>query len=272
MAVMFSIRRFLLASVASSAVLASACVGHPDDTATDARVGGDSPVTAARSDRSGGVDDGHDEDRQALVAALAGEGIQDRAVLAAIARVPRHLFVPPEVAEQAYADHALPIGEDQTISQPFIVAYMTEALGVESGDRVLEVGTGSGYQAAVLAEMGVQVFTIEIVAPLAQRADAVLATLGYDSIVRRVGDGYAGWPEHAPYHGIIVTAAAPRVPEVLLDQLVPGGRLVIPLDDEQADAQWIWVLEKRASGDVVRRRTIPVRFVPMTGAVQRRPD
>jgi protein-L-isoaspartate(D-aspartate) O-methyltransferase len=166
----------------------------------------------------------------------------------------------------------LPIGENQTISQPFIVAYMTEALGVEAGDRVLEVGTGSGYQAAVLSEMGIEVYTVEIIAPLARQADRVLGALGYDSVVRRVGDGYAGWPEHGPYSGIIVTAAAPRVPEALIEQLAPGGRLVIPLEDDGTDAQWIWVLEKQAGGDVVRRRAIPVRFVPMTGAVQRRRD
>jgi len=233
---------------------------------------GDPAMNASRSETRNGSSDDRSADRRALVDQLAAEGITSTAVLDAIGRVPRHRFVPPELAADAYVDHALPIAEDQTISQPFIVAYMTEALGVQAGERVLEVGTGSGYQAAVLAEMGLKVYTIEILPALAKQADDVLRRIGYDSIVRRVGDGYLGWPEHAPYDGILVTAAAPRVPTPLVEQLAPGARLVIPLEEAGSDEQWIWVLEKESDGEVVRRRAIPVRFVPMTGAVQRRRD
>ena len=157
-------------------------------------------------------------------------GFSDDEVLAAMWRVPRERMVPERYRDRAYADHPLPIGHGQTISQPYVVAVMTRALRVREGDRVLEVGTGSGYQAAVLAEMGARVYTIEIVPELAERARRTLADLGYaDRVTVRTGDGYAGWPEHAPFDAIIVTAAPDHVPQPLVDQLAPGGRLVIPV-------------------------------------------
>src|SRR5690606_22859921 len=160
---------------------------------------------------------------------LAARDIDDRRVLQAMRTVQRHRFVPESLAPQAYLDQPLPIGHDQTISQPYIVALMTQLARPAPGARALEVGTGSGYQAAVLAELGAEVYTVEIVAPLAERAARVLAELGYDRVHVRAGDGYAGWPEHAPFDVIVVTAAPERIPQPLLEQLAPGGRLVIPV-------------------------------------------
>jgi protein-L-isoaspartate(D-aspartate) O-methyltransferase len=178
--------------------------------------------------------------------------------------VPRHLFVPEKVARQAYADHPLPIGHGQTISQPYVVAFMTEALGLEGDETVLEIGTGSGYQAAVLAEIVARVYSIEIVAPLAQEAAIRLRELGYENVEVRSGDGYAGWPEAAPFDAIIVTAAAPRIPEPLKQQLRDGGRLILPVGD---DWQELVVVTRR--GDrFEEKRVLPVRFVPMTGEVR----
>lgn len=193
---------------------------------------------------------------------IAARGIRDSAVLAAMRRVPRQAFVPARWRADAYGDHPLPIGEGQTISQPYIVALMTELAAVRPGARVLEVGTGSGYQAAVLAEVGADVYTIEIVAPLAKAAAATLAELGYRSIHAREGDGYRGWPEAAPFAAIVVTAAPPAVPAALLAQLAPGGRLVIPVGTAEQELQ---VHEKSADGTVRVRSVTPVRFVPMTG-------
>lgn len=187
----------------------------------------------------------------------------DEAVLAALQRVPRHRFVPAAVAHLAYADSPLPIGDDQTISQPFIVAYMTHLLGVSKGARVLEVGTGSGYQAAVLAELGCEVRSIEIVRALADRAAALLRELGYPRVAVRAGDGYAGWPDAAPFAGIIVTAGTDAVPTPLVAQLAPGARLVLPLADAEG-TEWLMVVTKRADGTTTLQRTIPVRFVPLT--------
>ena len=192
---------------------------------------------------------------------IAARGIRDSAVLAAMRRVPRHEFVPERWREEAYADHPLPIGEEQTISQPYIVALMTELAAVGPGTRVLEVGTGSGYQAAVLAELGAEVHTIEIVAPLARQARATLERLGYGRVHVRHGDGYRGWPEAAPFTAIVVTAAPPEVPPELLAQLALGGRLVIPVGTSDQELQ---VHERTADGIRIRR-VIPVRFVPMTG-------
>jgi protein-L-isoaspartate(D-aspartate) O-methyltransferase len=180
----------------------------------------------------------------------------DEPVLAALQRVPRHRFVP-------YADHPLPIGDDQTISQPFIVAYMTHLLGVGKGARVLEVGTGSGYQAAVLAELGCEVRSIEIVRALADRAAALLRELGYARVAVRAGDGYAGWPDAAPFVGILVTAGTDAVPAPLVAQLAPGARLVLPLADAEG-TEWLTVVTKHADGTTTQRRTLPVRFVPLT--------
>ena len=195
---------------------------------------------------------------------LAARGITDARVLAAMGKVPRHALVPEEVRPQAYADGPLPIGEGQTISQPYIVAYMTEQLALKGGERVLEVGTGSGYQAAVLAELAAEVYTVEIVPALARRAAADLARLGYRNVTVREGDGYRGWPEKAPFDAIVVTAAPPEVPEPLIAQLKPGGRLVLPVGEAFQD---LLLLTKDASG-VQQRRLLPVRFVPMTGEAQ----
>lgn len=196
---------------------------------------------------------------------IVSRGIHDVATLEAMRTVPRHLFVPPSQRSRAYEDHPLPIGQDQTISQPFIVAFMTEALRLRKGEKVLEVGTGSGYQAAVLSRITARVFSIEIVALLAQEAGVRLRDLGYDNVVVRAGDGYAGWPEEAPFDAIIVTAAAPHVPPTLKEQLRDGGRLVIPVGDESQDL----ILVTRRADRFEERRLIPVRFVPMTGKIRR---
>jgi len=192
---------------------------------------------------------------------IAARHVDDPRVLAAMAKVPRHAFVPPELRAQAYEDYPLPIGEDQTISQPYIVALMTSLLELKGGEHVLEIGTGSGYQAAVLAEIAGDVSTIEILEPLASRARRLLGELGYHNIDVRAGDGSGGWPEKAPFDGIVVTAAPPRVPQALLDQLKVGGRLVIPVGSFFQD---LLVYTRTAAG-FDKRNVIPVRFVPMTG-------
>jgi len=195
---------------------------------------------------------------------IAARHIDDARVLAAMERVPRHAFVPSELRAQAYEDYPLPIGEDQTISQPYIVALMTSLLELKGGEHVLEIGTGSGYQAAVLAEIAGDVSTIEILEPLASRARRLLAELGYRNIDVRAGDGSGGWPDKAPFDGIVVTAAPPRVPQALLDQLKVGGKLVIPVGSFFQD---LLVYTRTASG-FEKRNVIPVRFVPMTGKSQ----
>jgi protein-L-isoaspartate(D-aspartate) O-methyltransferase len=185
-------------------------------------------------------------------------------VMAAMRRVERHRFVPPALAHEAYDNRPLPIGRGQTISQPYIVALSTDLLDLEPAHRVLEIGTGSGYQAAVLAELVARVYTIEIVEPLGQEARARLTALGYGNVDVRLGNGYAGWPEHAPFDRILVTAAAPSVPAALIEQLSAGGRMVIPVDSGLVGQQQL-LIEKRADGTVQRRNVLPVRFVPMTG-------
>ncbi len=199
---------------------------------------------------------------------IAARGVRDPNVLAALRTVPRHLFVPEDVRADAYADHPVPIGEGQTISQPYIVGLMTELLEVKPGDRVLEIGTGSGYQAAVLAAMGCDVYTIEIRDALAREADQRLKSLGFKNVHVRTGDGYAGWPEAAPFAGIIVTAAPERIPQPLLEQLKVGGHMVIPVG---AFYQQLKVITHRGQDDFPERDVIPVRFVPMTGEAERRP-
>ena len=180
----------------------------------------------------------------------------------ALAKVERHRLVPPGEASRAYRNHPLPIGAGQTISQPYIVALSTDLLNPRPGDVVLEVGTGSGYQAAVLAEIVSRVYSIEIIPSLGNEARKRLEELGYGNIEVRIGDGYAGWPEKAPFDGIVVTAAAPRVPQALVDQLKPGGRMVIPVGGA-GDIQYLKLLTKRADGGVEEKKVLPVRFVPL---------
>ncbi len=197
--------------------------------------------------------------RQAMVdRQIEARGISDPRVLAAMRKVPRERFVPADVASLAYADQPLPIGNGQTISQPYIVAYMSEALQVNEHAKVLEIGTGSGYQAAILGELAREVYTIEIVPELAERARAVLESMGYSNVHVRAGDGYLGWPEQAPFDAIMVTAAPDHVPQPLIEQLGPGGRLVIPVGDVD---QQIRILTRTPTG-IEETRTIPVRFVP----------
>lgn len=193
---------------------------------------------------------------------IAGRGISDERVLAAMRKVPRHEFVPESEKRWAYHDTPLPIGEGQTISQPYIVALMTELARPAKDHRVLEVGTGSGYQAAVLAEIVEHVYSIEIEDSLAQRASAVLNQLGYDNITVRAGDGYAGWAEHAPFDIIVITAAPDHVPEPLVEQIKPGGRMVVPVGPVGATQQ-LRVLQKDASGKLTSTTVAPVRFVPL---------
>jgi len=196
------------------------------------------------------------------------DGVQDKAVLAAMRAVPRHKFVPARLQRQAYADGPLPIGHGQTISQPYIVAKMTELLRVKPEDTVLEIGTGSGYQAAVLAEIVKSVYTIEIVPELGSSAAELLNTLKYENVQTKVGDGYFGWEEHAPYDAIIVTAAASHIPPPLIEQLKPGGRMVIPVGPPLG-LQQLYVLEKRKDGSVLQRSVMAVRFVPLTGGTSK---
>ena len=192
-----------------------------------------------------------------------GRAALDVRVIAALRKVERHRFLPPGFSAQAYDNRPLAIGASQTISQPFIVALMTDLLNVAPGDKVLEVGTGSGYQAAVLAAIVRAVFSIEIIEPLGLEAALALAAAGYRNVQTRIGDGYTGWPDEAPFDGIIVTAAAPYVPQPLIDQLKNGGRLVIPLGEPQG-VQSLFVIDKDVRGTVTRRKVLDVRFVPLT--------
>jgi len=196
---------------------------------------------------------------------LAGRNIRDRRVLDAMGRVPRERFVDRRLADEAYRDGPLPIGHGQTISQPYIVALMTQLVEPRPGDRVLDIGTGSGYQAAVLAELCKEVYSIEIVEPLATSARERLAALGYKNVTVRHGDGYRGWKEHAPFDAIVVAAAADHVPKALIDQLAPGGRLVMPVGNF---FQQLLLVEKQADGSTRQKKIAPVAFVPMTGEAE----
>ena len=204
------------------------------------------------------------ERKQMVEDQISQRGIKDTRVLEAMRKVPRHLFVPVQVQDLAYADHPLPIGAGQTISQPYIVALMTELARVEPGDKVLEIGTGSGYQAAVLSVLVARVYTIEYIEQLATSARQRLKDLKYDNVEVKFGDGYQGWPEHQPFDAILVTAASEHVPQPLIDQLKPGGRLVIPVG-AQSQPQTLQVLEKDARGRISQQEGIPVRFVPLLG-------
>jgi len=217
--------------------------------------------------------DGFEPQRKRMVEEIAaltretrletGRAALSERVMAAMAKVPRHEFVPALERRNAYANRPLPIGMGQTISQPFIVALMTDLMDVKPGDRVLEVGTGSGYQAALLAELAGTVYTIEIVEPLAREAAERLNRLGYRNVVKKTGDGYLGWREEAPFDSIMVTAAPRAVPQPLIDQLKPGGRLIVPVGG-QAAGQSLLLIEKQSDGTVTRRTILAVRFVPLT--------
>jgi len=197
---------------------------------------------------------------------IESRGVKEPLVLKAMRNVPRHLFVPKTYQEEAYADEPLPIGEGQTISQPYIVALMTELLGLKGGEKVLEIGTGSGYQAAILAEIAKEVYSIEIVRPLAERAESTLKELEYKNVTIKCGDGYQGWKEHSPFDGIIVTAAPDHIPQPLVDQLKTGGRLVIPIGDLFQEL----ILVTKTDKGIKKENVIPVRFVPMTGEAEKR--
>jgi len=206
------------------------------------------------------------EQRYQMVAfQIEARGIKDPKVLEAMRKVPRHEFVPSTVRAMAYWDTPLPIGLEQTISQPYIVGYMTEAMKLTGTEKVLEIGTGSGYQAAVLAEICPQVYSIEILCELAERAKADLARLGYGNVTVKCGDGYQGWAEHAPFDAIIVTAAPPHIPQPLIDQLAVGGRMVIPVGETFQKL----ILVTKGSDGVVKKDLIPVLFVPMTGPLKK---
>ena len=199
---------------------------------------------------------------------IEARGVTNAAVLAAMRTVPRHEFVPGSLSLVAYTDSPLPIGHGQTISQPYIVALMTELLRLKTGDKVLEVGTGSGYQAAVLAEIGAEVYTIEIIEPLAKSAADRLKRLGYGKVQVKFGDGFLGWPEHAPFDAILVACAADPIPEPLIKQLKPGGRLVIP-EGKPLSEQWLVLVEKTSDGKFNRQKVLPVAFVPLTRELKR---
>ncbi len=215
--------------------------------------------------------EGSDSDRQRAAREsmvreqIAARGVRDARVLAAMRKVPRHLFVPAEMVPSAYADQPLPIGHGQTISQPYIVGFMTEALELKPRDRVLEIGTGSGYQAAVLAELAAEVYSIEIVEPLGKEVALRLRDLGYSRIKLRIGDGYRGWPEAAPFNAIIVTAAPDHIPPALVDQLAPGGRLVLPVG--RFFQQLVRI--RRTPRGIKQEELLPVRFVPMVGEAEK---
>jgi protein-L-isoaspartate(D-aspartate) O-methyltransferase len=198
---------------------------------------------------------------------IQARGVRQREVLAAMTSVPRHAFVPEEQRGKAYDDSPLPIGHGQTISQPYIVALMTSLLEVDRKDKVLEIGTGSGYQAAVLSRVAGEVRSIEILRPLGEKARETLQREGYSNVQVRIDDGYKGWPSEAPFDAILLTAAPPRIPKPLLDQLKVGGKMVLPLGDTWQD---LLVLTKRADGTFEKRKVLPVRFVPMTGEAQAR--
>jgi protein-L-isoaspartate(D-aspartate) O-methyltransferase len=245
-------RRFWIAAVLGAQLLAPGCGDGFDGS--DAGLPSSDPTRQTERERM--------VERQ-----IVARGVKDTAVLRAMRQVPRHLFVPVSYAPQTYWDGPLPIGHGQMISQPYVVAFMAEALRLRGDDRVLEIGTGSGYQTAVLTELARDVFSIEIVKSLAERAAAKLKKLGYTNVQVRAGDGYQGWPEHAPFDAILVSAAADHIPQPLLDQLAVGGRLILPVG--QTFSQSLLLIHRTHSG-YERTTLLPVAFVPMTGEVEER--
>jgi protein-L-isoaspartate(D-aspartate) O-methyltransferase len=262
--------RVVLASVAILGTLAS--VGNLGSRGESAPILGgiaQAMAVSAKDDARAGDPPRERRLRQQMVERqIRSRGVTSARVLAAMEQVPRHLFVPDAERGQAYEDHPLPIGGGQTISQPYIVALMTALLGLPVQSRVLEIGTGSGYQAAVLSRVAAQVYSVEIVADLGARARDTLARLGYENVQVRIGDGYRGWPEAAPFDGILLTAAPHAVPPPLIAQLKPGGRMVLPIGGFDQD---LVVLTKQADGTVKREKILPVRFVPMTGEAEGQP-
>lgn len=219
--------------------------------------------TGASPGESGGSSTGQSYSvarNQMVEQQIKARGVSDEKVINAMFKVERHRFVPQRLRSYAYQDRPLPIGEGQTISQPYIVAFMTEILGLSKGDKILEIGTGSGYQAAILGEISEHVFTIEINEILGKRAQALLADLGYSQVAVKVGDGYQGWAEHAPFDAIIVTAAPSQIPQALKDQLKAGGRMIIPVG-EAHDQKLVYL--KKVGGDLEQVNIFPVRFVPL---------
>ena len=227
---------------------------------------GQSRSSLQTASRASNDDDSQRQARERMVREqIANRGVRDARVLAAMRKVPRHLFVPEAFQASAYSDQPLPIGHRQTISQPYIVAFMSEAMELKPQDRVLEIGTGSGYQAAILAELVREVYSIEIVEPLGKEAAARLKDLGYERVKLRLGDGYRGWPEAAPFDAVMVTAAPDHVPPALVEQLREGGRLVLPVGRFAQDLLRV----RRTAKGIVRENLLPVRFVPMVGEAEK---
>lgn len=270
-------QRFLVVTLLFSLALSISCAGEEEvpETAVPAEVAAPStgeealaspsPVPeVGESETEGAPADPFVEEREELIqTGIIGFGIEDPAVIQAMRDTPRHAFVPDEYLGQAYNNHPLPIGFGQTISQPYIVALMTEAAEIEAGDTILEVGTGSGYQAAVLAEVAGHVYTVEIIGALAERAEATLEELGYDNVTVRHADGYFGWPEHAPFDAIVVTAAPDHIPQPLVEQLKEGGKMIIPVGPV-GGYQTLWQVTKVGEDEI---RTVDlggVQFVPFT--------
>ena len=251
--------------LAAAILLAGACSTSPEGTpATTAQSAGTPPIEeTSETTASGAVYDQNTERRLDMVTRqIERRGVTDPVVVEAMRRVPRHEFVPEDLVRSAYADHALPIGHGQTISQPYIVALMSELLETEPGEKVLEIGTGSGYQAAILTEMEVEVYSIEIIPELVDEAASRFDALGYP-VTTLTADGYFGWEEHAPFDAIIVTAAPDHVPQPLVNQLAPGGRMVIPIGPVGA-VQTMWRFTVDETGEVLGERIASVRFVPLT--------
>ncbi len=211
--------------------------------------------------------DRQDERNQLVEQGISGQNISDERVIEAMRNVPRHMFVPAPLQNQAYQNNPLPIGHGQTISQPYIVAYMNEMLSLEPGDKVLEIGTGSGYHAATLSELTPYVYSIEIIRELGEQSAGLYRELGYETIETKIADGYYGWEDHAPFDAIIVTAASGHIPPPLIEQLKPGGVIVIPIGSPY-QTQTLMRVTKDENDNIRTERDLPVRFVPMTGAAQ----
>ncbi|MEN6576631.1 MAG: protein-L-isoaspartate(D-aspartate) O-methyltransferase [Phycisphaerales bacterium] len=247
----------------------SGCTGRRSPPETSPVVGEEEPPPAnVDAARHPAFAERVPEREQMVAVQIQARGVRDPNVLRAMRSVPRHAFVPESLRGLAYADHPLDIGHDQTISQPYIVAFMTEALALDPNSVVLEIGTGSGYQAAVCAEIAREVYSVEILEPLAKSAIEALTKLGYGNVHVRVGDGFYGWPDKGPFDAIIGTAAAQEVPPPLIEQLKPGGRMILPVEGEHG-FQHLILLTKDEGGQLHRKAVMPVRFVPMTGRSRR---